>query len=135
MPPWLAAAAVVCLLSLVGCRLEPDRTLQQAATFFEPVGPLRLVQAMPPPEQKKPEAERADGGPEVPDSRIRLVLGMRLDRAELEVDELDIEVRDRVVTLRGRVGDPLDRDRAELIARSVEGVRDVQNGLEVASGP
>jgi osmotically-inducible protein OsmY len=83
-----------------------------------------------------PEIDARDGQDSspratVPDSRLRLVIGLKLDDAELAIEELSYSVTDQRVTLRGEAEAMIQRDRAELIVRSIEGVRGVDNRIEV----
>ena len=45
--------------------------------------------------------------------------------------DVDVNTEEGVVYLTGRVGSPAERTEAERIARSVSGVREVKNDLEV----
>jgi hypothetical protein len=125
----LRLAMALAVLGLVGCEALGDDALERAAAFVGPIEPVRLVQSMP-------EID-ARGGQDplpratVPDSRLRLVIGLKLDDAELAIDELSYSVKDQRVTLRGKAEAMIQRDRAELIVRSVEGVRGVDNRIEV----
>jgi hyperosmotically inducible periplasmic protein len=47
---------------------------------------------------------------------------------------IDVDTKDRVVTLNGAVDTPVARDRAVELARNTEGVRDVVNQLTVTPG-
>jgi hyperosmotically inducible protein len=47
---------------------------------------------------------------------------------------IDVDTKDRVVTLNGAVDTPIARDRAVELARSTEGVKDVVNELTVTPG-
>jgi hyperosmotically inducible protein len=47
---------------------------------------------------------------------------------------IDVDTKDRVVTLNGAVDTPIARDRAVELARSTEGVKDVVNQLTVTPG-
>jgi hypothetical protein len=51
--------------------------------------------------------------------------------ADLQTDVIDVVSVNGTVTLTGSVDMPLDRDRAEDIARGVDGVKAVNNRLEV----
>jgi hyperosmotically inducible protein len=48
--------------------------------------------------------------------------------------KIDVDTSNRVVTLSGQVVAQADRDRAVKIARSVEGVADVKDTLQVVPG-
>lgn len=58
--------------------------------------------------------------------RQRLVANDALDRAGL-----DVAVSDGIVTLTGRVPRPTLSEKAERLAREVDGVRDVRNLIRV----
>jgi osmotically-inducible protein OsmY len=59
------------------------------------------------------------------------VLDALMNHDELHVDDIDVEVRDGAVTLRGMVEVPVQRDRAERVVMAVPGVTSVTNELEV----
>jgi hypothetical protein len=112
--------------------------LRDAGGHVESVGPVALLDQTP----RQRRAESAEtavhlsgaGAPPaavVPDSKIRLDLGMKLRDASLDRSGLDVDVDDQRVTLYGSIPTLRDRDRAELIARSVRGVEEVDNGLTV----
>jgi len=48
---------------------------------------------------------------------------------------LDVEVKDGVVTLRGKVREDAQKVKAERITRKVQGVKQVVNELQVEFGP
>jgi hyperosmotically inducible protein len=48
---------------------------------------------------------------------------------------IDVDTKDRVVTLRGEVDSAATKDRAVTIARSTDGVRDVVDAIEIAPRP
>ncbi len=126
---WPALAILLC--GVVGCEALEDDALKRAARFVGPVEPVRLVQSMP--ELEVESTDEPARNATVPDSRLRLVIGLKLDDAELAIDELSYSVTGQRVTLRGRADAMIHRDRAELIVRSVDGVRAVDNQIEVTS--
>src|SRR4051812_40347750 len=64
------------------------------------------------------------------DEAIRQDVMTRIDeQVELEAEEVDVAVADGIVTLSGTVNDDAARSAAEHAARSVQGVREVQNKL------
>ena len=146
----LAALVVASTLSTAGCGSQIAPADPTAADFLRPVGPLRLLRAAggdgSPQRRSGDESERATGvgarvatageagrtdGKRVPDSKIRLDFGMKLEESALADAPVDFEVRDQTVVLTGAVGTSRGRDRAELLARSVDGVLAVQNRLRV----
>lgn len=66
------------------------------------------------------------------DARIRDEVCERLARSALDVSEVEVVVADGVVTLGGRMGERGQKYRAEEIADTVFGVRDVDNQIRVA---
>ncbi|MBX7137901.1 MAG: BON domain-containing protein [Oligoflexia bacterium] len=70
--------------------------------------------------------------PEVSDTWIqtKLITTYVLNR-HLNVFDIDTDVRDQVVYLKGTVETPIEKDLAEQIARSVNGVKSVQNNIVV----
>ena len=66
------------------------------------------------------------------DDRIREDVNDRLtDDGSLDATEIEVEVRDREVTLSGTVNSRFDKRRAEDLAESVSGVTHVQNNIRV----
>jgi osmotically-inducible protein OsmY len=66
------------------------------------------------------------------DDRIREDLSDRLsDDRWLDASDIDVQVKDREVTLTGTVGSRAAKHRAEMIADNCSGVVDVQNNLRV----
>jgi len=59
------------------------------------------------------------------------ILDALIDDDQLHADDIDVEVRDGAVTLRGMVELPLQRDRAERVVLAVPGVTTVTNELRV----
>jgi osmotically-inducible protein OsmY len=59
------------------------------------------------------------------------VLDALIDHDELHVGDIDVDVRDGAVTLRGMVELPAQRDRAERVVMAVPGVTTVTNELRV----
>lgn len=52
--------------------------------------------------------------------------------AEVKGGALDVDVKDGVATLRGKVAKAKDKARAERLAKKVKGVKSVVNELEVS---
>ena len=70
-----------------------------------------------------------------PDRRIHEDISDRLsDDPGLDASEVEVEVLDGEVTLKGSVGSRADRRRAEDIVEGVSGVRHVANALRVQGG-
>jgi HSP20 family molecular chaperone IbpA len=67
-----------------------------------------------------------------PDDRILDDVYQRVAMTGTDADEIEIEVRDGVVTLSGRVPRRLDKRLIEEVAEQVFGVRDVQNNVRLA---
>jgi osmotically-inducible protein OsmY len=59
------------------------------------------------------------------------VLDALIDDDQLHADDIDVDVRDGAVTLRGMVELPVQRDRVERIVLAVPGVTGVDNQLRV----
>jgi hypothetical protein len=133
-----ALLLVVVLLLVAGCSRTRPAADPGAAGFFAPIGPLRLLQHTSAPESvdkdptPAPPARLArPGQPTVPDSKIRLDVGMKLGESAFADERVDYVVDRQTVVLTGRVPTRVARDRIELIARSVDGVRAVVNHLYV----
>lgn len=62
-------------------------------------------------------------------ARVRTVL---MNDPEVGATQITVTTSGGVVTMTGSVDSPADADRAVQLARSVEGVRDVQSSLQVA---
>lgn len=83
--------------------------------------------------EARPSAELEQLRRQVRDLEAQIALRNALDRApDLSEREIEVSVEDGVVTLSGKVDDPTERSGAERIASAVEGVRDVENQLEVS---
>ncbi|WP_409634111.1 BON domain-containing protein [Phenylobacterium sp.] len=65
---------------------------------------------------------------------IRTRLLVLLEREDVPTDGLKVAERDGVVTLSGTVAGWFDRDAAERLAWSVEGVRAVENRIQLPVG-
>jgi hypothetical protein len=103
-----------------------------SAEVIGPIGQLRLVSMMEPSNLPgAPNIEPARDPASIPDTRIQVDVAVKLEETGLPVEPLDIEVDNRVVTLEGRVEDALLRDAIEVTVRSVQGVRQVDNRIEV----
>lgn len=84
--------------------------------------------------EERPPGHRGRGpkGYRRSDERIREDVGDRLtDDPWIDASDIEIEVRDGEVTLRGTVDNRTTRRRAEDLAESISGVRYVQNNLRV----
>ena len=135
----VGAGFLVCaLLLVVGCGRTRPKADPAAAGFFAPIGPLRLLQHTPSPEPVKEDPTPAPparlarpGQPTVPDSKIRLDVGMKLGESAFSDETIDYLVDHQTVVLTGRVPTRVARDRLELLARSVDGVRAVVNHMHV----
>jgi osmotically-inducible protein OsmY len=67
------------------------------------------------------------------DERIRKNLNNRLaDDTDLDASDIEVGVDNSVVTLRGSVDSLWDKRRAEDIAKSIHGVRSVNNKLRAS---
>lgn len=116
----------------------PTADVSHAGTHVEPVGPIALLEEAPRETTSDPGATAVHlaGGPAertavVPDSKIRLDVGMKLEEASLDLSRMEVEVDEQCVELTGTISTLRERDRAELIARSVRGVDEVDNELSV----
>jgi hypothetical protein len=79
-----------------------------------------------------PHAGRGPRGYRRSDDRIREEVSDRLtEHGWIDASELDVEVHDCVVTLKGDVDSRQEKRMAEEIAESISGVRDVNNQLHV----
>lgn len=128
-----ALAAVGAFLALrTNSGAEPSLKDAGSPAYVRPVGAVRLVASMDPaePDGDGPSLPGRDPAT-VPDSRIQVDIAVKLQEMGLPVEPLDITVEDRLVTLEGRVEDALLRDAIEVTVRSVEGVREVDNRLQV----
>jgi hyperosmotically inducible periplasmic protein len=86
------------------------------------------------PEVERITAERHEEAFGMDDAAITLTVRAELaDDEEIRpVNDIDVSTEDGVVRLSGEVPDEKMRQRAEAVARRVEGVRDVHNDLRVA---
>jgi hyperosmotically inducible protein len=63
-------------------------------------------------------------------ARVKTALGKS---PEVKATDVNVDVRNGVVQLKGRVATAAERTAAERVARDVSGVRSVQNDLQVGS--
>lgn len=103
---------------------------------FRPLpGRLGFEGPMSMPERERPSTGYAGRGPRSyrrSDERICEDVCDRLtDDPRVDASDMDVEVRDGEVTLSGRVRSREEKRRAEDVAASVSGVRDVMNTLRV----
>jgi osmotically-inducible protein OsmY len=68
------------------------------------------------------------------DEEIHAEISARLHASSLASHHLDVQVKDRIVTLSGTVSDDAAKHLAEHIGESVAGVRSVRSELSVAPG-
>ncbi len=127
-------------LAGVGCARSGTTSPDSAGRFFRQAGPLTLLHHESGGEASKPAFAETDPTPSaqtptIPDSKIRLDLARRFAEAEIPVSELTLEVDDQRVLVRGVARSPRARDRVELLARSHEGVRAVDNRLRLHRRP
>jgi hypothetical protein len=80
-----------------------------------------------------PHVGRGPRGYQRPDERIREEVCDRLtDAPDVDASDIDIEVTNGEVTLRGSTSSREEKRRAEDIADNISGVRDVHNQIRVA---
>jgi hyperosmotically inducible protein len=77
--------------------------------------------------QKTQSTLRADGDTAIT-AKVKSALG---SDDQLKGVDVSVETKDGNVTLSGKVGDPGQRERVIQIARSVQGVKDVQDSISV----
>jgi osmotically-inducible protein OsmY len=65
------------------------------------------------------------------DDRVREDVCERLTRADVDASEIEVEVKDGEVTLRGTVSERWMKHEAERTIEGVSGVKDVQNQIRV----
>ncbi len=132
--------ALVCAAALFAWMRRPDRDRRAiraagSSRYVGPIGALRLVSVMDPPDAVRARAFDERDVVSVPDSRIQVDISDKLEQMNLPVDPLDIHVHQGHVVLAGHVDDPLMRDAIEVAVRSVDGVRSVVNKLQVVGNP
>ncbi|MFN0124965.1 MAG: BON domain-containing protein, partial [Blastocatellia bacterium] len=72
---------------------------------------------------------------QLPDSAIKTVVEYKLIKSGLQKDgNIRVSVDDSIVTLRGKVGNAVEKRRAERLVRDVDDSLRVENQLEVARG-
>ncbi|MFP4599976.1 MAG: BON domain-containing protein [Persicimonas sp.] len=133
----VALAVAVVVAAAAWLVVSPQRQtggFEQAGSeqFFAPVGPYRLVAATDPlsPGQQQIQGYVKDPAT-IPDSRISVDVIQKLQEMNLPVEPLDIRVEDRRVRLEGGVEGRVMRDAIEVTVRSVDGVREVDNRIEI----
>lgn len=132
------ALAAGCGSAVVEAKAPPG-----AALFFKPVGPVEVVwygssSAGAGAESSESTAARLErlkttggAGPRIPDSKLQLDIGSKFRASVFELGGVTLHVDDQSVRLRGEVSSIEARDRAELLARSARGVREVRNEIRV----
>jgi hypothetical protein len=136
----VALAAGCWLLGAAGCQQAGPSSPVAAGAFFRQIGPVSLVQHEGDGEKPRPAFETTktiprSETPKVPDSKIRLDIGMDLAEADIPVSEVDLTVDEQRAMVEGRAGTLRARDRVELLIRSHEAVRGVDNRLQVEQRP
>ena len=130
-----SAIAVGLVFAVVGCRqTKPAPSTPGAGAFFRRVGPVSMLELA----GRHQAAEGAEAEmvptngkvPEVPDSKIRLDIGMKLEEAAI-ADGVEFRVDDQRVVLEGEAPSYTARDQIEVLARTVDGVAAVENRLTV----
>jgi hypothetical protein len=136
-----AARVVACLLlGSVGCQQAGQGSPVAAGSFFRQIGPLSLVRHGGGDDEPRPAFETTKTSPrsetpKVPDSKIRLDIGMDLAEADIPVSDVTLTVDEQRVMVEGRAGTLRARDRVELLIRSHRAVRGVDNRLQVERRP
>lgn len=132
----IAALAAVGAGSWAWYQQEQQRELISAGSpdHFAPPGQIQLVAKM----ESAGADERADEDLQgsfkrVSDSRIQMEAMRKLQQMNLPLDRVDVRIEDATVVLEGRVDDRTTRDAFEITVRAVEGVREVENRIELAS--
>lgn len=134
---WIAAVVLVAAAAAVFAWTQwaggasSDLMAAGSGERFAPIQPIRLVSVMDPPDQVHMHDFGGGDPAAVSDSDIQVGIAVALERMNLPVEPLDIRVDDRKVLLEGRVDDALTRDAIEVTVRSVDGVREVANEIEV----
>ena len=105
-------------------------SLRNAANekLAKPAGSIRLVSGMEKVDEQPPAEPWAES---VPDKALKSRIELQLRQMDLPVDDIELVVEQQRVTLEGEVDDPLNRDAIEVVARSVSGVHQVDNQIEV----
>lgn len=119
------ALALALILGLAACGEEP----KPAAAKPEPPKPVAQPAVTP---AAAPQAAAT----EVPKADPNKELAGRVKRAmeEGKLDGIDVTASDGVVTLWGTTGSAGERSRAAQIAGKVDGVKSVENKLQVVKG-
>jgi hypothetical protein len=82
-----------------------------------------------------PHTGRGPRGYRRSDDRVKEEVCDRLERhGQIDAGEIDVEVREGIVTLRGKVDDRRTKRLAEEAVENVHGVKDVMNELKVDQG-
>ncbi|MFW5966364.1 MAG: BON domain-containing protein [Persicimonas sp.] len=98
-----------------------------------PIGAVRLIGQMPSTQTAERESDDSDNRPaRVSDSRIHLQVDRKLQEMNLSRERVDVRIDNGVVTMEGVVDDRTVRDAYEITVRTVDGVREVHNHIELA---
>jgi osmotically-inducible protein OsmY len=88
-----------------------------------------LIAAAPFPYASSPDDSAGAAPQRSPNQKVAEDIALALKRASFHGYEIDIEYRDGLATLRGKVSDPRQKARANQIVSQVPGVRRVDNRL------
>lgn len=114
---------------------EQRRTLTGAGSqeVVSPIGAVRLIGQMRSKEtDEEASDDRDDRRVRVSDSRIHLQVNRKFQEMSLSRERVDVRIDQGVVTLEGVVADRTVRDAYEITVRTVEGVREVHNHIELS---
>lgn len=117
-------------------QLPSEETRKIAVAIAEgTAGVVRVEDQLTVDPEAQPSEELESLRDRVRDLEVQIALVEALSRApELSTRSVTVAVRDGVVTLEGRVQDAAEREGAEQIAASLDGVVEVENELEVTGG-
>jgi hyperosmotically inducible protein len=119
---------VLAVAALAACG---DQTPPPAAKKAEPVTPAPVAKA---PEAPKPEPKAEEPKPDPNKELAARVKRALQDDNKLQAQQIDVSAQSGVVTLWGTAATQGDRNRAGAAAARVEGVKSVQNKLEIVKG-
>lgn len=131
----LTAIAAALALGLAACGEKPSsdkfgKNLERGNTVTPP--PNRAADAAPRPDTGM-SGKTANAGKGIDDATLTTRVKSALESdSNLKTLTINVDTMSGVVTLKGTADTPENRQKAELIASSVEGVRTVKNELVVS---
>lgn len=132
-PSYAALLSSVLILGLSACGKDKPAAPPAAVSKPAPAAAKAATPAAAP----APKGATAPSPAPAVDPGIALAARVKaalIANKAIPAHQIDVTVKDGVVSLWGTVGDPAELDKAAATARTVAGVRSVQNNLKIVRG-